>query len=190
MAMAKITDFEAIMAQDEKYQQQAYYVLAKRANQRFRDRVKSGKSTRGAIDKAKLYLQKNQGRTTFKQSKNMTGIELKENLKQLRKFYESKSSTTGGVNKSNKQRLATFAKKGIHIKKKDEKLFYEFLNSEQFAKLGSMADSNQVAEDFKGAYDEGFSPETIQAGYEEYLNDESTFEQVKERRDKAGDLLK
>lgn len=188
--MAKITDFESIMAQDEHYQQQAYYMLAKRANQRMRDLENNGHSVKGAVTKARTYLKENQNRTTFIQSKKLTGIELKENMKQLQKFYESKTASAKGQKEIAKKHRDAFAKKGIHFKKKDEKQFYAFLNSEQFKRLGSLADSNQVADDFQSAVDEGYSAEDIQKGYEEFLNDESTFEQVKERRDKAGELLK
>ena len=188
--MAKITDFEAIMAQDEKYQQQAYYMLAKRANQRMRDLTNAGHSTKGAVSKAKTYLKENQNRETFIQSKKLTGIELKENIRELKKFYESKTSTAKGQKEIAKKHRDAFAKKGIHFKKKDEKQFYAFLNSEQFKRLGSLVDSNQVADDFQSAIDEGVSADEIQKGYETFLNDESTFEQVKERRDKAGELLK
>lgn len=185
--MAKEIDFESIKSMNEEQQQQIYYTLAKRANQRFRDIEKKSKLSSGAVHKAKKFLDNNYGRTTFKQSKNLTGIELKENLKALETFFKSKTATAKGIRLIEKEHINTFKKKGIYIKDKEK--FFQFLSSQQFKTLSKYADSDQIIEDFTNAFDEGFSIDEIMQGYEEFLNNELTFEQVEERRKRGGELL-
>lgn len=186
MAKSRDIDFDLIKSMSEEQQQQIYYTLAKRANQRFRDIAKAGQ-TSGAVNKAKKNLEENQGRSTFKQSKNLTGIELKENLRMLEEFYKSRTATVKGIKSLEQEHIEIFKEKGIEIK--DKKKFFQFLSSQQFKTLSKYADSDQIIEDFATATRDGFSIDEIMQGYEEFLNSEMTFEQVAERRNSGGDLL-
>jgi hypothetical protein len=183
----KDIDFDSIHSMSEEQQQQAYYTLAKRANQRFRDIENKSKLQSGAVNKTREFLKENYNRSTFKQSKKLTGVELKENLKALEKFYNSKTATAKGVRQVQKQHIDIFKTKGVEIK--DTKKFFQFLSSQQFKTLSKYADSDQIIEDFTKANDEGFSVDEIMQGYEEFLNSDMTFEQVQERREKSGELL-
>lgn len=185
--MAKEIDWETIKKMSEEQQQQVYYTLAKRANQRFRDIENKSKLTSGAINKAKSYLNQAYGRDTFIQTKKMQGLELKENLKALEVFYTSKTATATGIKKVRRQHVQAFKDKGIDIK--DTKKFFQFLSSQQFKTLSKYADSDQIIEDFVSADSEGFTLDQIMKGYEEFLNNDMTFEQVEERRKKSGGLL-
>lgn len=193
MASKKEIDFNIIKEMDEDQQAQIYYTLAKRANQRFRDIEGKSKLHSFAVDKAKHYLMDTYGRTTFKQTKNLRGIELKENLKKLQEFYESKTSTAKGIKEVQKKRekaltetLTPEDKKKFKkmMKDTDRKAeFYEFLRTRQFEHLRkNYVDSNQLIEDFTKASDEGFTIEEIMQQYEAFQNSEMTFEQVDERR--------
>lgn len=183
----KQIDFSIIKTMSEQQQQQAYATLAKRANQRFTDIAKSGnQSYAGQI--AKSYLRDVYGREKFKQSKKLTGEELKNNLQALQDFFEAKSSSISGIKAIAKEHDKAFADKGIKIK--DRKKFYDFLSSQTFKTLGKQADSDQVAEDFNKAMEEGFSFDEIMESYQEFLENDMTFEEVAERRQKAGGLLK
>lgn len=200
MAKEKYIDFKLIKEMSEEQQQQIYYTLAKRANQRFRDITKKSNLNSGAVNKAQLFLAHNYGRDTFKQSKKLTGIELKENLKALETFYTSKTATAQGIKQAQKKAVSkltesfedkelakkfTKGMKNTSYKKK----FYEFLSSQQFKTLSKYADSNQVKEDFARAIDEGFTPDEIMKGYEEFLQNDMTFEEVEERRNRGGGEL-
>jgi hypothetical protein len=183
----KDIDFDLIKTMSEEQQQQIYYTLAKRANQRMRDINKAGYKS-GASKKAKLFTEKNYGRETFKQSKKLKGFELKENLKALETFYKSKSASAKGIKILRKERIKMFRDKGFDIKNVDK--FFDFLSSQQFKSLSMRVDSNQVVSDFTQANDEGFSPEQITKQYDEFLNSDMTFEQVEERRSQGGVMLK
>jgi hypothetical protein len=185
--VSKDIDFDSIKSMSEEQQQQVYYTLAKRANQRFRDIENKAGLQSGAVHKAKEYLNENYNRETFKQSKKLTGVELKENLKALEKFYNSKTATAKGVRQVQKQHIDIFKTKGVEIK--DTKKFFQFLSSQQFKTLSKYADSDQIIEDFTKAIDEGFSIDDIMEGYEDFLNSDMTFEQVNERRSNGGELL-
>ena len=176
--------FQAIKDLPEEQQQQEYYTLAKRANQRFRDIERKSHLKSGAIDKARDFLKTNYDRTTFKQSTKLSGFELTENLKALEKFYTSKTATAKGIQALEKQRVKAFEIKGYKIKDKDK--FYQFLSSQQFKTLSKYADSEQVIQDFNRAIDDGFSLDEIMKGYDEFLNSDMTFEQVEERRNGKG----
>jgi hypothetical protein len=187
VAKNKDIDFEVIKSMSEEQQQQIYYTLAKRANQRFRDIENKAGLSSGAINKARNFLHENYNRDTFKQSKQLTGVELKENLKALESFYNAKTSTAKGIRQVQKERVKQFHEKGVEIK--DTKKFFQFLSSQQFKTLSKYADSDQIIEDFTSADSEGFSLDTIMQGYEEFLNSDMTFEQVSERRHNGGELL-
>lgn len=193
MASKKEIDFGIIKEMDEDQQAQIYYTLAKRANQRFRDIEGKSKLHSFAVDKAKQYLMDTYGRDTFKQTKNLRGIELKENLKKLQEFYESKTSTAKGIKEVQKKREKALTETlPPEDKKKFKKMmkdtdrkseFYEFLRTRQFEHLRkNYVDSNQLIEDFTKASDEGFTIEEIMQQYEAFQNSEMTFEQVDERR--------
>lgn len=193
MASKKEIDFGIIKEMDEDQQAQIYYTLAKRANQRFRDIEGKSKLHSFAVDKAKQYLRDTYGRDTFKQTKNLRGIELKENLKKLQEFYESKTSTAKGIKEVQKKREKALTETlPPEDKKKFKKMmkdtdrkseFYEFLRTRQFEHLRkNYVDSNQLIEDFTKASDEGFTIEEIMQQYEAFQNSEMTFEQVDERR--------
>lgn len=204
MASKKEIDFGIIKEMDEDQQAQVYYTLAKRANQRFRDIEGKSKLHSFAVDKAKEYLMDTYGRTTFKQTKGLRGLELKENLKKLEEFYTSKTSTAKGIREVQKQRLNTFKEKFKEVDKvqgnkgkdkletkfnkmmKDKEKkdnFYKFLRSRQYQTLiKNYLDSDQLVEDFTKASDEGFSIDEIMTQYEIFQNSEMTFEQVDERR--------
>ena len=193
MASKKEIDFGIIKEMDEDQQAQIYYTLAKRANQRFRDIEGKSNLHSFAIDKAKEYLMDTYGRTTFKQTKGLRGLELKENLKKLEEFYTSKTSTAKGIREIQKQRIETFTEKFTDkddkkkfksmMKDKTAKTdFFNFLKSRQYQNLLKTIDSDQLIEDFTKAMDEGFTIEDIMAQYEIYQTSEMTFEQVDERR--------
>lgn len=181
----KQIDFTLIKSMSEEQQQQSYYILSKRANQRFRDIEKKGEHSY-AVDIAKKYLTDVYNRNTFKQSKKLTGQELQEGLKALERFFISKTSTIRGIRKVEQEHIESFEKKGIVISNK--KKFFEFLSSNQFEVLSKYVDSDQVIEDFNVAIGDGVSIDDIMQGYDEFLNSEMTFEQVAERRS-AGVLL-
>lgn len=160
MAKDREIDFESIWSMSEEQQQQAYYTLAKRANQRFRDIAKAG-HTSGAVNKAQKYLKENQGRTTFKQSKRLSGIELKESLKALETFYISKSATVKGIKEIRQNVIKGYENndvfeqetnlekfKRLMLNSDKRKKFFDFVSSNQFKTLSKYADSNQVIEDF------------------------------------------
>lgn len=200
MSKEKEIDFSAIFSMTEEQQQQAYYTLAKRANQRFRDIANKSKLESGAVYKAEKFLIDTYGRTTFKQTKQLSGIELKENLKALERFYNSKTATAKGIRQlqtqkvnalestfENKQEFNKFKK---NMKNKDyKKKFFDFLSSQQFKTLSKYADSNQIIEDFTRASDEGYSMDAILDQYQEFLQNDMTFEEVAERRAMGGQLL-
>lgn len=200
MSKAKDIDFELIKTMSEEQQQEIYYTLAKRANQRFRDIEKAGQ-TSGASYKAQKQLIENFGRPTFIQSKKLKGLELKEGMKILETFYKSKTATVKGIKEANKQRTKTLEKSIFQNKedrkkfkemlkdKESKKRFYDFLSSQQFKTLSKYADSNQVIEDFIRANDEMIPLDEIMKGYDEFLNSDMTFEQVAERRQSSGELL-
>lgn len=254
MGRSKDIDFDIIKSMSEEQQQQVYYTLAKRANQRFRDiTVKAGEQS-GAVTKAVKWLQEQQGRSTFKQSKKLTAIELKANLEALETFYNSKSATLPGLRAIQTQRVETLSNKieteldnrTIAEKYRDlmassdgRQKFYDFVSSQQFKNLSKYADSDQVIQDFVDAntteiheakqgdtlakiskqfdipidnlrklnedfenknMDEPIAPNTkvilhgsftldeIMQQYEEFMNNELTFEQVAERR-RGGGML-
>lgn len=192
MAKSKEIDWQAIKTMTEDQQQQVYAKLAKRANQRFRDIQEKSKLHSHAVDKAVEWLMETYGRTTFKQTKNIQGVELKDNLRHLEEFYTSKSSSAKGIKDIQKQRVTTFKEK---FEPEDQKRFnkimkdpaskakfFEFLKSKQFKQLTKDIDSDQLIEDFTKAMDEGFSLDDIMKQYEVFQTTEMTFEQVAERR--------
>lgn len=188
--MKKEIDFSTINSMSEQQQQQVYYTLAKRANQRFRD-IGKNDVTSYAINKAKEYLNDTQERSTFKQSKKLTGNELKQNLKALEDFFTSKTSTMQGIKEVEKNHLENIRNAGIELKtKSDKKKFFDFLSSQAFKTLSKYADSNQVRDDFGKAIDEGYSVDEILKGYDEFIENDMTFEEVSERRAKIPVLLK
>jgi len=193
MAKVKETDWKSIRSMTEEQQQQVYNKLAKRANQRIRDIENKSKLHSHAADKAKMFLMDTYGRPTFKQTKNISGIELKENLRVLEDFFTSKSSTAKGIKATQKQRIETLTEKitDINDKKKFKSMmkdatskaqFFTFLKSRQYQNLLHTVDSDQLIEDFTKAHDEGFSLEEIMQQYEIYQTTELTFEQLEERR--------
>jgi hypothetical protein len=183
----KDIDFNLIKSMSEEQQQQIYYTLSKRANQRIRDLQKKGYNSY-ASKKAKKVLQEDWNRKTFKQSKIMKGYELKKNLQALENFFTSETASAKGIKKLNNKRRQIFIDKGLHIK--DWDTFFNFLSSKQFESLSMRVDSNQVVSDYDKANDEGFNTEQIQKQYDEFLNSDMTFEQVEERRMNGGALLK
>lgn len=193
MAKVKETDWKTIRTMTEEQQQQVYNKLAKRANQRIRDIENKSKLHSHAADKAKMFLMDTYGRPTFKQTKNISGIELKENLRVLEDFFTSKSSTAKGIKATQKQRIDTLTEKitDTDNRKKFKSMmkeatskaqFFSFLNSRQYENLLSSLDSDQLIEDFTKAHDEGFTLDEIMQQYEIYQTSEMTFEQVDERR--------
>jgi|GEM_PF-3423617 hypothetical protein len=194
MAKSKDIDFKVIRTMTEDQQKQVYYTLAKRANQRFRDIENKAKLHSHAVDIAREFLMDTYGRTTFKQTKNIQGIELKENLKKLEEFFTSKSASAKGIRATQKQRINTLTEK--FTDKEDQKKFksmmkdatsknqfFNFLKSRQYQNLMKTVDSDQLIEDFTKAMDEGFSLDEIMTQYEIFQNSEMTFEQVAERRE-------
>lgn len=60
-------------------------------------------------------------------------------------------------------------------------LFFQFLASEEFNKLGARAASKQVASTFNEARNIGKDVEEINKTFKEYLDTNMTFDQVQER---------
>lgn len=253
MAKERDIDFEIIKSMSEEQQAQAYYTLAKRANQRFRDIENKAGLHSGAVNKARKFLSETYGRNTFIQSKKLSGIELKENLETLERFYKSKTATSKGIKQANKKAIKTLNEnfeseeinptevrkrfKKILKDKKSKDSFYDFLSSEQFKTLSKYADSNQIIEDYIDANStltyttqqnesltyiankfgtskeelqrinnldettdsikrgeniiihEKYSLEKILEGYQEFLTNDITFEEVQERRNRGGGEL-
>ena len=188
MANIKELDFDIIKSMSLEQQQQVYATLSKRANQRMRDIKKAGHHSY-ASDIAEKYLTDVHKRTTFKQSKKLTGDELKQSLNALEDFFTAKSSSVKGIKLIEQKHDKIFLEeKGIEIK--DRKKFYDFLSSNTFATLSKQADSDQIAKDFNSAMADDLSVEQIMEGYREFLENDMTFEEVAERRQKAPTLMK
>lgn len=185
MIKQKPIDFDEIYQMSLRQQQQMYYALAKRANQRFRD-IEKTKMKSGAVKKAKSYLKDVYGRATFIQSKKLTGLQLQEGLKALEEFFNSKTSSRSGVREVMEKHVQIFKDKGIEIV--DKKKFFNFLSSKQFKTLSKYVPSDELVEDFNNAMDDGYKVGEIKKQYQDYLNSEMTFEQVAERRNKGGML--
>lgn len=183
----KDIDFSTIHEMSDEQKAQVYYTLAKRANQRMRDVNKSTGDDSPIIKQTKKYLNAIYGRNTFVQSKKLIGVDLEEGLRTLEKFFKAKSSSVQGIKEIRLKHEKLFEEKGIKIK--DSKKFFQFLGSQQFKTLAKYADSDQIIEDFTSATSEGFSFDAIMKGYDEFLNNDMTFEQVEERRHNGGELL-
>ena len=124
-------------------------------------------------------------------------VKLNRQLHELSLFLRSQSSTVSGVKKIRATRNETFNKRfearGIdfRITPENEKMFYDFLSSEQFNKsMRARVASNQIVDDFARAIDDGETPEQIYEEYSKFLmNHTMTFEQIAETR-KGKTLLK
>lgn len=177
--MAKQINWELIDTMSEQQQAQAYAILAKRANQRMRD-LKKQNLYSTATHKAQQYLKDVYNRKTFKQSKKFTGVELEENLKAIRQFFEAPTSQARQARQAQAKSVENLQKAGYKVG--NPKQFFDFLSSSQFKALLRYIPSDKLVEDFTKANDEGFSVDQIMQDYETFMNSSMTFEQVEERR--------
>ena len=117
-------------------------------------------------------------------------VKLNRQLHELSLFLRAKTSTVAGVKQIRATRNETFNKRfearGIdfRITPENEKMFYDFLSSEQFtSSMRNRVASNQIIDDFARAIDDGETPEQIYEEYSNFLmNHSMTFEQIAETR--------
>lgn len=186
-------------------------ILAKEANRRLKV-LEQTHNTQYAYEIAKHFNSvqdftpkknfKQTGKNTKKLIKNrflakadtLTKENIRDNINAMLRFLRSASSTPAGIEKTVRKRLNTFREKGVNIKPKDEKLFFDFLSSKQFKKMGKLADSNQVLETFVDSLNEGEEVKTINREFEEFLKKNITIDVVQERLNvakwKKGGLMK
>ena len=93
-------------------------------------------------------------------------------------FYNAKTSSVEGYNKSVSARLDAFRAKGINIPTEREEEFFQFLASEEFKQLGSKASSNQVVETFNEAMDIEKTVEEINKNFKLFLDGYIKFDKV------------
>jgi hypothetical protein len=162
-------------------EQREVYNAVKKANKRIANIEKSGLHSY-ALDMIKPYFGVNNDESMrFSTSMKYKDLKAFKHMQSsLDLFLSSATSSVTGIKRINKNRINTFRKSGLEIK--DEKMFFQFLSSEQFKNLSKYVDSHQLIEDYDLAMTQGFSKEEIEKQYQQYLNSEMTFEQVAERR--------
>ena len=129
--------------------------LAKRANQRI---VRLGQTKSqvtgealnnfGAIEKVNRYLTKQgkQGKLRFseRQHVHMSKKQLKKEISELQNFLNAKSSLASQVVKIEQMRIDSFKSNGISFHSNKE--FYDFLNSDVYAKAVNGFDSSTIVD--------------------------------------------
>lgn len=159
--------------------------LAQKANGRIRT-LRKNDINYYAMEHVNYFLDQ-QGRENFYTGRNFESEEeLNRQLYELTNFLNSKSSTMTGLKEVRNKRINTLSSKyNIDIStKQKEKLFFEFLSSEQFKQLCKYADSEDILDDVSAAMQDGEGISQIQEEYQDFLinNQDMTFEQIAERR--------
>ena len=112
------------------------------------------------------------GRNRFAEQlspKDYTRRDIQAEIIKLKTFLDYKSSTVAGAQKTERQRLAAFEKKGLGSVAR-EREFYDFINSGAYKSLvKSTLTSEQIQDFYNRKYTEGATGEEIQAMFDEYL---------------------
>jgi hypothetical protein len=168
-------------------EQREVYNAVKKANKRIANIEKSGLHSY-ALDMIKPYFGVNNDESMrFSTSMHYKDLKAFKHMQSsLDLFLSSATSSVTGIKRVNRNRLNTFRKSkeegGLGLEIKDEKLFFQFLSSQQFKMLNKYVDSHQLIEDYDLALTQGFTDEEIRKQYGMFLMSEMTFEQVAERR--------
>lgn len=107
--------------------------------------------------------------------------EINRHLEEVTHLLTLPTSTVKGVNNVVNKRIKTFRDKGIKIETGKEKEFLDFLSSKQFAKLGQLADSNQIIETFTEARKMQQDVDEINQAFIDFMDGELDFTEVQER---------
>lgn len=134
-----------------------------------------------AYEKAMVYNVKQKGR---EKNRFYTGTKFKnkneviQQILHMKEFLQSKSSTLRGLKSIHHDRVESFRKKGLKIKKKDERHFIDFLKSNILSKA---LDSGQVLNTFVDALNKGEEVEKINKEFQNFLDGNITIDVVQER---------
>ena len=134
-----------------------------------------------AYEKAMVYNIHQKGRDKnrfYTGSKFKNKNEVIQQILHMKEFLQSKSSTLRGLKSIQHDRIDSFRKKGLKIKKKDEKHFIDFLKSNILSKA---LDSGQVLSTFADALNKGEEVEKINKEFQNFLDGNITIDVVKER---------
>lgn len=176
-------------------QRQQLPKLARRANSRLRT-LRKNNINYYAEEMARTFLE-GQERSFFPaRTKRLTDREVNMYFNETTAFLNAKSSTIGGLEEIDMNRIESFRAKGFNIK--DPSLWNRFIKSNEGRALLKYGDSETIFEDIDTAIDQGFTLDEIRAQYKEFLDREDmTFEQVAEQREedlskntRNGELLK
>jgi hypothetical protein len=187
-----ITDMEHFTRQEKIY---ASEFLSSDANKKLNNLEKEGVET-PASKQAKYYNDvTGRKKNRFYRGGNFkTDKDLAIHLDNVLAFENSKSATLEGYNETYNKRIETFRDKGVNIPEGKENDFFDFLSSNEFKTLSKYADSDQVIETYVDARNKDVDVKEINNAFQEFLNNDLTFDEVQERLKVAkwqngGDLL-